>query len=67
MPYIVLYTGLPATSQDYDSGARDMSPEPTSFYTLLEKHNPDYLHQISNTQYGPGFLEVANMVSERRV
>ena len=40
-----------------------MSPEPPSLYTLLEKNNPEYLQQVMNTQYGPGFLEVANAVS----
>jgi hypothetical protein len=30
-------------SWDYDSGARDLSPEPTSLHQLMESHDPSTL------------------------
>ena len=57
---------------DYDSGAQDISPEPTSLQALLERHNPQALqrmvaieeHTSGAQSSGGNFLEVANTVGK---
>ena len=57
--------GVGLSSPDYDSGAAETTTaiDHVTLHALFEKHHPEYLQQISNTQYGPGFLDMANMVS----
>ncbi|XP_060069390.1 colorectal mutant cancer protein-like [Ylistrum balloti] len=51
------HSGKP-DSVDYDSGARDMSPEPPSLQALMETHDPTIAqHGDSNTN---GMLDLAN-------
>jgi hypothetical protein len=50
-------------SLDYDSGARDMSPEPASLHQLVESHNPRLLRLAQDDTVGMEILDVANRVS----
>lgn len=50
-------------SLDYDSGARDMSPEPASLQQLVESHNPQLLSIVQDDSIGMEILDVANRVS----
>lgn len=50
-------------SLDYDSGARDMSPEPASLQQLVESHNPRLLSIVQDDSIGMEILDVANRVS----
>nr|XP_034320672.1 colorectal mutant cancer protein-like isoform X1 [Crassostrea gigas] len=47
-------------SLDYDSGARDMSPEPASLQQLVESHNPQLLSIVQDDSIGMEILDVAN-------
>ncbi|XP_061190130.1 colorectal mutant cancer protein-like isoform X2 [Saccostrea echinata] len=53
------YSGKP-DSLDYDSGARDMSPEPASLHHLVESHNPKLLSLAQDDRLGTEILDVAN-------
>ena len=65
----IVCLGIPPSSGDYDSGARDLSPEPTSLYKLFEAQEPDVLQRMMEysdsceSLGGPNFMEVANSVS----
>jgi len=50
-------------SWDYDSGARDLSPEPTSLHQLMESHDPSTLRIVQEDTKSTDLLEVANRVS----
>lgn len=50
-------------SLDYDSGARDMSPEPASLQQLVESHHPRLLSIVQDDSIGMEILDVANRVS----
>ena len=53
------------SSPDYDSGARDMSPEPQSLYKLLDLHDPRILQHTLAAGGGTTlshFVELANQV-----
>nr|XP_022311817.1 colorectal mutant cancer protein-like isoform X1 [Crassostrea virginica] len=47
-------------SLDYDSGARDMSPEPASLHQLVESHNPQLLSLAQDDSLGLEILDVTN-------
>ncbi|XP_071140232.1 colorectal mutant cancer protein-like isoform X1 [Mytilus edulis] len=47
-------------SLDYDSGARDLSPEPTSLHQLMESHDPTTLKIVQEDTKSTDLLEVAN-------
>lgn len=47
-------------SWDYDSGARDLSPEPTSLHQLMESHDPSALKIVQEDTKSTDLLEVAN-------
>ncbi|KAK3093612.1 hypothetical protein FSP39_018096 [Pinctada imbricata] len=47
-------------SLDYDSGARDMSPEPVSLHQLMDSHDPDVLRQACDDSVTSDMLELAN-------
>ncbi|KAL5019871.1 hypothetical protein ScPMuIL_002763 [Solemya velum] len=51
-------------SVDYDSGARDLSPEPVNLQHLMESHDPSAIQQLNDKVLnGSDFLELANRVS----
>ena len=56
------HSGRP-DSLDYDSGARDMSPEPTSLHQLMESHDPKSLRHAHEDAVASDVLELANRVS----
>ncbi|XP_033731734.1 uncharacterized protein LOC117321422, partial [Pecten maximus] len=53
------HSGKP-DSVDYDSGARDMSPEPPSLQALMETHDPSIAQQAHGDSNTNDMLDLAN-------